>query len=147
VKLLITMNNRAILIVEDNVDDQFLILNALEAARVQNPTVVLETGEEALSYLNDNASSPRSLPCMVMLDLTLPPQNGLDVLKAIRSHPGTRRIPVIVLTGSSREQDREASYANGANSYVTKEGNLDAFFEKIQCLCNYWLDICQLPAF
>jgi CheY-like chemotaxis protein len=139
------MKNRPILVVEDNEDDQFLLAHALEVAKVSHPLAFVKDVKSAKDYLRQNIGSPDASPCLILLDLTLPIEGGLEFLQAIRAEPKTRRLPVVVLTGSCQQQDLMNSYAYGANSYITKTGDLDEFYSKMSCLCMYWLDVCQLP--
>jgi two-component system, response regulator len=137
---------RSILVVEDNDDDQLVLANALQMARVDSPLVFVKDVQSAKEYLWQASNDVDTTPCLVLLDLSLPLQGGLEFLQAIRSEPKTRRIPVIVLTGSREQQDLIDSYSYGANSYIAKTGNLAKFYDKISCMCMYWLDICQLPS-
>jgi two-component system response regulator len=139
------ISKREILIIEDNPDDQSLILHALNQANIQNPLVFMRDGWEALQHLAMKYGIPREFPCLVILDLALPSLNGLKLLRQLRGNPKTRRIPIIVLTGSIEARDLYDSYYYGANSYIAKDGDPATFFDKIQCLCHYWLDVCQLP--
>ena len=134
------IKSRSILVVEDNDDDQLLVAQALKAAAVSRPVVFVQDVKAAKGYLT------QTLPCLILLDLSLPLEGGLEFLQAIRSEPKTRRIPVVVLTGSRAQQDLIDSYQYGANSYITKTGNLAEFYDKVSCMCTYWLDICQLPS-
>lgn len=140
------MDIRPILIVEDNADDQLLLANALEAAQITNPMKFVKDGKQAEEYLFKSIKKTSAMPCLVFLDLTLPEIGGLVLLKELRSRPETRRIPVIVFTGSHQQSDLLDSYTNGANSYIVKGGSMEDFYDKINCLCNYWLRICKLPA-
>ncbi|MCE3234492.1 MAG: two-component system response regulator [Vampirovibrio sp.] len=140
------MDIRPILIVEDNSDDQLLLANALEAADITSPIKFVKNGKEAQDYLFKQANKPSALPCLVFLDLTLPEIGGMALLKELRATPETRRLPVIVFTGSHQQKDLLDSYSYGANSYVVKGGTAEDFYDKIHCLCHYWLHICKLPA-
>lgn len=140
------IKSRSILVVEDNDDDQLVLANAMQEAQVSSPLVFVKDVQSAMDFMGKAMKQPDATPCLVLLDLSLPMQGGLEFLRAIRSEPKTRRIPVIVLTGSREQQDLINSYSYGANSYITKTGNLVEFYDKIRCLCMYWLNICQLPS-
>ncbi len=143
------MNNKAILLVEDNPDDELLTLDALETNHVKNEVVVARNGVEALDYLFAEGSyaerDPNDLPAVVLLDLKLPKIDGLDVLKRIRSEALTRLLPVVVLTSSNEEQDLVKSYNLGANSYVRKPVDYDEFVQVAGQLGLYWLFLNQTP--
>ena len=142
-------SNAVILLVEDNPDHVLLIKEALAVNNIINEIRVVESGEDALDYLSrrgeyaDPATSPR--PTLVILDLKLPKMDGQDVLKTIKSDPGLKRIPVIVLTTTSQEEEIVKSYKNGANSYITKPIDPEKFFEKIKSFKLYWLITNSLP--
>ncbi|NPV74820.1 MAG: response regulator [Anaerolineae bacterium] len=140
---------KAILLVEDNPDDEELTLRALEQGRVINKIVVVRDGEEALEYLNGKGKfSNRKtypLPQVALLDLKLPKVSGLEVLKFIRSDPTIQTLPVVILTSSSEEEDIIASYKLGANSFVRKPVEFTRFAEAVRHLGLYWMLINQPP--
>lgn len=125
---------RAILLVEDNPDDERLTLRALARGNLTNPIVVVRNGEEALRQI----FGPDPLPCVVLLDLKLPKIDGLEVLRQIRQTEATRHLPVVMLTSSSEERDIIESYHLGANSYVRKPVDIDQFTEAVRQLGLYW---------
>lgn len=141
--------SRIILLVEDNADDLELTLRAFEKSRIVHQMVVARDGREALDYLlADGAHAgrdPQLAPEVVLLDLNLPKLNGLDVLRRMRADERTRRVPVVVLTSSSEEQDVVQSYDLGANSFVRKPVNFAEFLSAASQLGVYWLDV-NVPA-
>ena len=130
------MDEKTILLVEDNPDDEALTLRALKKGKVNNSVVVVRDGVEALDYL---FSSGKKNPQLVLLDLKLPKVDGLEVLKRIRSDAKTKFLPVVILTSSKEERDLVAGYANGCNSYIVKPVDMTQFTEAIQKLELYWL--------
>ena len=84
-------------------------------------------------------------PKVVLLDLKLPKVNGLEVLRVLKGDERTRRIPVVMVTSSGEDPDIEAAYALGANSYVVKPVEFDAFQETMSQLGMYWLLVNQVP--
>jgi two-component system response regulator len=138
-----------ILLIEDNPDDQELTLRALRQSNIANPVKIIEDGAAAIDYLlrrgpyEDPAQSPR--PRVVLLDLKLPKVGGLAVLQAIRTHPPTRMLPVVVLSSSSEERDIAESYGYGANSYVRKPLGFVEFAEAVRQLGMYWLLLNEFP--
>lgn len=143
------MSDRAILLVEDNPDDEVLTLDALDANHVGNAVVVARNGVEALDYLfGDGAYAGRNtldLPAVVLLDLKLPKIDGLEVLRRIRADERTQLLPVVILTSSNEEEDRLKGYSLGANSYVRKPVDFDEFIKAAGQLGLYWLLLNQTP--
>ncbi|MBX3639004.1 MAG: response regulator [Nitrosomonas sp.] len=137
------MNNRVILLVEDNPDDVLLTVEALAANRISNKVVVAHNGVEALDYLFGKGiyvdRDITDLPVFVLLDLKLPKIDGLEVLQQIRADERTRLIPAVILTSSVEDKDRLEGYLMGANSYVHKLVDYDDFVRLIGQLGYYWL--------
>jgi two-component system response regulator len=136
-------DNRMILLVEDNPDDEALTLRALRKHNIRNEVVVVRDGAEALEWLFARGAhadrDARVLPQVVLLDLKLPKVSGLEVLRAVRGDARTKRLPVVLLTSSKEEQDVIAGYDLGANSYVRKPVGFAEFAEAIRQLGLYWL--------
>lgn len=124
---------RPLLIVEDNAQDEFFILRALDRMDQEIPRVVARDGEEALRRL------VAPLPCAVFLDIMLPRVNGWAVLRQIRASSLTRHLPVIMFSSSAEPKDLEASYEFGANAYVQKGSDIEAFSLKIHRLAAFWV--------
>jgi two-component system response regulator len=143
------MEDKMILIVEDNPDDEALTIRALKKNNIGNRLVVVRDGAEALDYLFCNGvyseRDPRDLPQAILLDLKLPKIDGLEVLKRIRADPRTSLLPVVILTSSREEQDLLQSYKNGANSYVRKPVDFNEFLEAARQLGLYWLILNEGP--
>lgn len=139
------MNERLILLVEDNPDDEELTQLAFEEAGVDHTLVVARDGAEALDYLF--ATGPHAgrdtarQPTVVLLDLKLPKIDGLEVLRRLRDDPRTNLVPVVVLSTSRERQDISTSYRLRVNSYVRKPVNFDEFTEVMRHLGRYWLTI------
>jgi two-component system, response regulator len=136
------MEDKVVLLVEDNRRDEALTLRALKKNNIGNTIVVARDGVEALDYLfgtGKYAGSNLTPPQMVLLDLKLPKVDGLQVLKQIRMDPRTKRLPVVVFTSSNEEEDLIKSYDLGANSYVRKPVAFEQFLEATRQLGLYWL--------
>ncbi len=113
-----------------------------------NRVVVARDGVEALTYLfgsGDAAQPPGELPQVVLLDLKLPKVGGLEVLQRIRADARTRRLPVVILTSSSEEQDLVRGYDLGANSYIRKPVDFAQFTQAVQTMGVYWLVLNKAP--
>ena len=143
------MSERAILLVEDNPDDEALTLRAFAKNKISNPVVVARDGAEALDYLfGTGAYEGRDLsqlPQVVLLDLKLPKVDGLEVLRRVRAEERMRSLPVVVLTSSREDRDLIDSYRFGCNSYVRKPVNFDEFVEAARQLGLYWLLLNERP--
>ena len=137
------IENKVILLVEDNPDDEALTLRALKKNNIRNEVVVARDGIEALDYLFaaglHAGRDMTEMPQVILLDLKLPKVDGLEVLRRIRSDPRTRFLPVVVLTSSKEEKDLTESYSLGANSYIRKPVDFDQFTEAVRQLGLYWL--------
>jgi two-component system, response regulator len=131
-----------ILLVEDNPRDAEVTLRALRKRNLGNDVIHVKDGQQALDWLfgpNPDGREDGNLPKLVLLDLKLPKIDGLEVLKAIRSDPRTRLLPVVVMTSSSEQRDVVESYERGVNSYVVKPVEFDSFSAAVAELGHYWL--------
>ncbi|HFQ91598.1 MAG TPA: response regulator [Chromatiales bacterium] len=144
------MQDKYVLLIEDNPDDVALTLRALKKHKITNNIVVARDGAEALDYLLGRGEhQDRDISCqpaVIFLDLNLPKINGLEVLRQIRADERTQRIPVVILSTSTEEQDITASYELGANSYIRKMVDFDRFSDAIRQLGSYWLTLNQIPS-
>jgi two-component system, chemotaxis family, response regulator Rcp1 len=134
------------LLVEDNPGDVRLTQEALKNYKVRNNLHVATDGEEAMAFLRREGKYrdvPR--PDIILLDLNLPKKDGREVLAEIKSDPGLKTIPVVIITSSEAEQDVIKSYNLNANCYVTKPVNLDQFIKVVQSINDFWLTIVRLP--
>ncbi len=125
-----------ILLVEDNANDAELTLRALKQRNLANRVHVCRDGAEAIEFFA-NSTSP--VPKVVLLDLKLPKVDGLEVLQRLKQDNRTKTIPIVVLTSSREEPDIERAYALGANSYIVKPVDFDAFARAVSDVGLYWL--------
>lgn len=142
-------DEKIILVVEDNPDDEELTTRALRQAKIANEIVVARDGAEAVDFVFSQGSHAgrdvSKMPAVILLDLKLPKLSGLDVLKRLRADLRTKLIPVVVLTSSSEEEDMLRSYELGANSYVRKPVEFGAFANAVGQLGLYWMLLNQPP--
>lgn len=131
-------NGHIILLIEDNEDDVFLMRRALRDAKVEIPVQVAGDGQEALDYLQgvgkfgDRGAHP--VPSLVFLDLKLPYVHGFEVLGWIRGESAMKNLPVVVLTSSSEERDRQRAEELGAKGYLVKPPTADMIREAMNHL-------------
>ncbi|MGO9153526.1 response regulator [Mycobacterium sp.] len=135
-----------ILLVEDDAGDELITREAFEHNKLQNRLHVAHDGEEGLNYLyqrGEYQDAPR--PDLILLDLNLPKYDGRQLLEKIKSDPDLSRIPVVVLTTSSAEEDILRSYKLHANAYVTKPVDLDQFINAVRQIDEFFLQVVRLP--
>ncbi|MGH3188533.1 MAG: response regulator [Streptosporangiaceae bacterium] len=137
------MNNKPILLVEDNPDDVTFTLRAFRQNNIGNEVIVASDGEQALQILLPSSAARAFQPALVLLDIKLPKIDGLDVLRRIRADPRTESLPVVVLTTSNEETDIVSSYRLGANSFVRKPVAFSDFLNVAKMLGMYWLVLNQ----
>jgi CheY-like chemotaxis protein len=140
-----------LLLVEDNPDDAELTINTLRGGSICGLRGLrvhhVEDGEQAMAFLGREgryANAPR--PDLILLDLEMPRMNGLEVLAAVKEHPNWRRIPVVMMTSSSKEEHVLSAYGRHANCYVTKPVDLDEFIAVVRSIEDFWLSLVRLPA-
>ncbi len=135
-----------ILLVEDNPGDVRLTQEALREGKIRNRLHRVGDGVEAMEFLHRQgkyADAPR--PDVILLDLNLPRKDGREVLAEIKKDDTLRRIPVVVMTTSSAEQDILRAYDLHANCYVTKPVDFDQFIEVVRSIQDFWFTIVRLP--
>jgi two-component system response regulator len=136
------MNEGIILLVDDSPDDVVLTKRALRKNNISNEVVVAADGEEALHYLLPGGEA-RTLPVLILLDISLPKIGGLEVLRLVRANERTRYLPIVMLSTSNEQSDILQSYGLGANSYVRKPVVFNEFAEAVRVVGLYWLLINQ----
>ncbi|NQZ09161.1 MAG: response regulator [Algicola sp.] len=134
---------------DDDPDDQLLVSDALEEARLGNPIDFTTNGKELLQYLNREGEYShlvdQPLPGLILLDLNMPIMDGREVLSKIKQHEKFRSIPIIVLTTSKAEADIARTYDMGVNSFIMKPVSFDSLVEMIKSVTDYWFHLVSLP--
>lgn len=141
-----TLNSIEILLIEDSPSDANLTMQSLQQAKITNRLHWVEEGEAAMDFLyqrGEYINAPR--PDLIVLDLNLPGMDGREILADVKADPDLRRIPVVVLTTSSNEEDVFRSYDLNANCYVTKPFNVQQFIQVVQLISDFWLTAVKLP--
>jgi chemotaxis family two-component system response regulator Rcp1 len=135
-----------VLLVEDNPGDVRLTKEALKEGKLLNQLTVVGDGVEALSFLRKEGIYADALqPELILLDLNLPKKDGREVLAEIKADPNLRRIPVVVLTTSSSEEDILKIYDLHANCYITKPVDLEQFMGVVKSIEDFWVSVVKLP--
>ena len=139
------LNPVNILLVEDNPNDVEITRRALDRGQVKNSLTVARDGQEALDILFSCRDGEATRPGLILLDLNLPKVDGREVLEKVKADPDLRRIPVIVLTTSTREEDIVRTYELGVNTFITKPVRFEDFMKVVATIEQYWIVISTLP--
>jgi CheY-like chemotaxis protein len=135
-----------VLLVEDDPGDVLMTQEAFEEHKVRNHLTVVSDGAEALSYLRREGRYADAVrPDLILLDLNLPRRDGREVLEEIKQDELLGRIPVVVLTTSSADEDIMRSYQLHANAYVTKPVDFDRFIAVIRQIDEFFVSVVKLP--
>jgi CheY-like chemotaxis protein len=139
---------KRIMLVEDNLKDVDLTLAALAEHHLANEVVTARDGAEALDYLcrrGAHAGRDDTLPAVVLLDIKMPKLDGIEVLRRMKSDPGLKRVPVVMLTSSKEEPDLAACYDLGVNAYVVKPVDFTQFVDAVKQVGAFWAVLNEPP--
>jgi CheY-like chemotaxis protein len=141
--------SRVILMADDDAEDCLLVRDALlETGRAIDLRFVRD-GEELFDYLHrrgeyaDSRCAPT--PDLILMDLKMPRMDGREAIRAIKTDPRLRRIPVVALTTSNALDDVTVCYDLGVNSYVPKPVTYRALVAIVKAVCHYWFELVELP--
>ena len=144
-----TIESVEILLVDDSDSDVFMVKRAFERANVANTLRVVHGGEEALDYVfkRGQYAEPNAPPTpgLILLDVAMPRMDGFEVLAQLKQHPRYRRVPVIMLTTSERDEDVIRSYDEGACSYITKPASFEGLVRALSQFQLYWTLVSRVP--
>jgi len=135
-------NSKPILLVEDDDVDVMTVERAFKDHKIKNQLVNTANGEEALEYLKNDSNRK---PCIILLDLNTPKMNGLEFLKLIKADKTLRKIPVIILTTSSQQQDIVECFKLSVAGYIVKSIDYAKFAQAISTINLYWT-LSKLPS-
>lgn len=139
------LNQAHILLVEDNEGDIILTIEAFEESKIDSKISIARNGQEALDFLYKKGNFiTAEKPDLILLDINMPIINGHEVLEKIKNDIHLKKIPVIMLTTSSNQQDIDRAYKNHANSYITKPIEIEDFLNTILKIEEFWLQISTL---
>ncbi len=142
------INLKKILLVEDNIMDVELTVEALSSQNLANRLVILENGVQAVEYLKyqgEYAEREKENPAVILLDIKMPKMDGIEVLEVIKKDELLKNIPVVMLTSSREEPDLVRCYKLGVNAYVVKPVNFKDFFEAVKTLGVFWAVLNEIP--
>ncbi len=139
-----------VLLVEDDLNDIFLVKRAFKMAQIQNPLQVVTDGQEVISYLRgegkyaDREQFP--LPKLIVMDIRMPRKSGFEVLQAVKGDSRVlRRIPVVIVSASESPADINRAYELGANAYMIKPMGFRAVEHLFESITHYWGLECAKP--
>ena len=135
-------NSKPILLIEDDNVDVMTVERVFRDLKIANQLVSTSNGEQALEYLR---TSGNKKPCVILLDLNMPKMNGTEFLKIVKKDESLKKIPVVVLTTSSQQQDVVESFKLGAAGYMVKSVDYGKFVETIRTINLYWT-LSELPS-
>jgi CheY-like chemotaxis protein len=116
-----------IIVVEDNIDDSFMLERQLQKAQIDDHVIFIDNGRKALDFLIEMGHPPLA----VFLDLRLPGLGGIEVLEKMRQEPSLKDVPVIVMTGSSDPTDLEKCTRLGVTAFLSKPIKLVTFIKTV----------------
>jgi CheY-like chemotaxis protein len=138
-----------VLLVEDDINDIFLVKRAFKMAHLENPLQVVTDGEEAMHYLSGHGKYEDRhvypVPKLIVMDIKMPRMSGFDVLEWIKHDGKLRRIPVVIVSSSDRPEDIDRAYELGANAYMVKPVNYRAVERLFESITHYWGLECAKP--
>jgi CheY-like chemotaxis protein len=133
-----------VLYAEDDDNDVFLMERAFDILKVPNPLKSVSDGKKAMAYLSGTLPSSgritNPMPCLMLLDLSMPGKNGIEVLQWVRTQPMLHQVPVVVLSSSNHKSDIHRAYLLGASGFFIKPGDPDELLRIVSAMQQYWLD-------
>jgi CheY-like chemotaxis protein len=142
-------NPITIVMADDDEEDRMLTQDAWKECRLKNNLRFVEDGVELMDYLYRRgkfaSGNGEPWPGLILLDLNMPRKNGFEALEEIKADPELKKIPIVVLTTSSEEEDICRSYDLGVSGFVTKPVSFDGLVDILKTLQKYWLEIVELP--
>ena len=134
-----------ILLIDDSSADAQLVKRSLSAGPDALRLEIADNGIKALQMLHD-ASLRATLPDLILLDLNMPRQSGLQTLAKIKADPALKSIPVVILSSSKAECDVSSAYSLHANCYLSKPMDIDGYIEAIRSIEKFWFSSAILPS-
>lgn len=135
----------SLFLVEDNDDDVFVILRAINQTGLVVATEVAEHGEALLTSLKASCEEGAALPNIILLDINMPRMDGFEVIRVLKSDPKLCHIPVLFLTTTSRKEDIQRAFASGASSFFSKPADFEDLVLLMEHILTYWKRVTRLP--
>lgn len=139
---------KTILLVEDNLKDVDLTIEALSEHNLANNVVTVSDGVEAMEYLQYQGlfkNRKKGNPAVILLDIKMPRMDGVEVLEAIRKDGNLKTVPVVMLTSSREEPDLKKCYELGVNAYVVKPVDFKNFIDAVKHIGVFWALLNEQP--
>jgi CheY-like chemotaxis protein len=138
-----------VLLVEDDLNDIFLVKRAFKVAHIPNPLQVVTDGEEAIHYLQGEGKytdrNTYPLPKLIVMDIRMPGRDGFEVLEWVKKDRLLRRIPIIIVSSSDNPADINRAYELGANAYMVKPMDFHEVEHLFHSITHYWGLECAKP--
>jgi chemotaxis family two-component system response regulator Rcp1 len=135
-----------ILLVEDNPGDIRLLQEAFKEGGLTCRLNITRDGEQAMAYLHQEGPYTRSpRPSLILLDLNMPRMDGRELLAEIKSERKFARIPIVILSTSTNQEDIQKAYELHANCYLPKPSDLDSLVQLSKVIEGFWLNAALLP--
>jgi len=131
--------HKSVWIVEDDSDDRYLTQEILSGLGIHVPVKFLSSSNEVFQLLSSS-----ELPSLILIDYNLTPDNGLEVLKKLKTDKGFKKIPVVILSDSDHPKYKEECYEHGASSFIKKPDSLDGTQKKIGTFFTYWMEVAEV---
>jgi CheY-like chemotaxis protein len=132
-----------ILVTEDDDADVIFLQHVCKVLKIPNPVIALHDGDEVVNYLQGKAPFENRAqyppPALLLLDLKMPRMTGFDVLKWLQDHPPLKTFPIVVLTSSDQDSDRQKALALGASEYCVKPGGIQNLTQLVRKINARWL--------
>jgi CheY-like chemotaxis protein len=144
------MRDFTVLLVEDDLNDIFLVKRAFKMADIFNPLQVVTDGQEAISYLSGDGKyadrEAHPVPSLIVMDIKMPRKTGFEVLEWVKGgERPLRRIPIVIVSSSDNPSDINRAYELGANAYMVKPMNFRAVEHLFESITHYWGLECAKP--
>lgn len=140
-----------ILVVEDSPEDFEVLERAFKKSGFDIPLQRCKDGQDALDLLYKEGAyenlPKHAKPSLILLDLNMPGLDGHALLESLKDDDanGLSKIPIVVLSTSSSDNDINQSYQRGANSYIQKPDDMKGYVEMVNDIKDYWFSRCSLP--
>lgn len=141
------MSKKEIYLVEDSSDFRQLVRGIFTKFLPDYHVRFFQGAQELYQYmvLQSAEQFKGRRPALIILDLELPTINGFELLKLVRQTPANaetvwKTLPIVILSGTVRQEDVNRCYQAGANSFFIKPPDFEELHVMLDTLCRYWID-------